>query len=327
MAITIKSTIAKAGRSYKVDNNGASDVSARYQLVLSAPLDIDELPTSFRGVPAIGSAHPDRLGYYVAGYEVTQPDANAKSTLDVLVKYAPMSTNSSPDQSEGMAQGSTAEVTEWGWDDGTGDKELVTACDAKATPVLNSAGDPFDSVPTVYVPTPTFTKVVRTNSRQTFLGYSCTVNDAAATIGTVEFPARTLLCTIAERKLIGEYKLPYEYTIHLRYRSNIVLLGGAAATAEIGWDTAIVDAGMREIDRVSGGLKLIQTISKETGQPANVTSPELLDGHGHAISRSADGAAQPFVLVFQAYPRTAFPQWFYSEPPTPAPPPQNGGNT
>lgn len=310
MSITIKDTIPKAGRSYKVDNNGASDVSARYQIVLDAPLAIDELPTSFTGVPEIGSPHPDRPGYYAARYEVTQPDANAKSTLDVLVKYEPMSVDSSPSQSEGMADGSVAQVTEWGWDDGTGDKELVEACDTFATPVLNSAGDPFDSVPTVYVPTPTFTKVVRTNFRQTFFGYSCTVNSDTVTIGTVEFPARTLLCTVSEKILIGESLMPYEYTIHLRYRSNEVMPGTSTTKEEIGWDVAVVDAGMREIDAISGKPRLIRVMSKESGQLATVTAPELLNGSGQAQT----GTRRPYILVFQAYQRKTFPVWFYSEP-------------
>jgi hypothetical protein len=150
--------------------------------------------------------------------------------------------------------------------------------------------------------------------------YACTVNDAAVTIGSMVCPARTLLCTISERKIIGEAAYPYEYTVRLKYRSNMVKVNGAQAASEIGWDVAVTDAGMREIDATTHKIRLIQVMSRETGKLAEVTSPELLDGQGHAITRNSGTAPAPYILVFQAYPRVRFPAWFYSEPPTPVVP-------
>lgn len=316
--MTISKTIPKAGRSYTVNSNGAADVSAQYQVVLDEPLDLDELPTSFTGVPAIGAAHPSRRGYYVTKYEVSQPDSAAKNTLNITVKYGPADIDDDPG---GGTAGSIQYVTEWGWDDGTGETELVTARDTNATPVLNSAGDVFDSVPTVSIPTPTFTKVIRSSMRQSYAQYLCTVNQAAVTIGDMVCPARTLLCTVAEKKLIGEEHFPYQYTIHLKYRSNKVKEGRAETPTEIGWDVAIVDAGMREWDSETAALRLITQPMGESGVPATVTTPDLLDGQGKKQDRGGTDVISPFILVFQAYPRTSFPQWFYSEPPTPAPPP------
>ena len=321
--MTIVKTVPKAGRSYKVTQNGPADVSEKYQVVLNEPLDIDELPTSFTGVPAINSAHPNRPGYYALSYDVTQPDANAKHTLDVVVKYGPADITITPPDPEHQTPGTTEEVTEWGWDDGMGEKELTASTDMPPKAVLNSAGDPFENVPTVYVPTPTFTKVVRSSVRKTYSQYLCRVNSESLEIGDMTCPAGTLLCSVAERKLIGEVALPYEYTIHLKYRSNVVPVGTGATLTEVGWDVAIVDAGMREIDAETNKLKLIQVVSQETGQPATVTSPELLNGSGMAQGRGSGGAAQPVILVFRAYERAAFPSWFYSEPPTPTPPTPN----
>lgn len=320
--MVIKSTKVKAGRGYKVTQNGAEDVDIKYQLVLQEPLGANEIPTSFAGVPAIGSEHPTRPGFYALTYDVSQPDGAAKHTLDVTVHYGPASITETPSPDEPTK---IEAVTEWGWDDGTGDKELVTSVavgNEAAKPVLNSAGDPFDSVPTVNVPTPTFTKVIRCSERKTgYSAFMCTVNDRAVEIGDYTCPAGTLLCTVAEKKIIGEWRLPYEYTIHLRYRSNIVTNTYPPAQAnEIGWDAAVTDAGMREIDDTTGQLKLIQVISKETGQPATVSTPELLDGHGKRVQRTSQGEATPVVLTFHAYKRTEFPEWFYSEPPTPEPP-------
>lgn len=332
--MTVKKVVVKAGRSYKVRQNGADDVNINYQVILAEPLGEYEVPTAFPGVPAIGSRHPSRPGFFALYYDITQPEGAAKHTLNVNVVYGAADISVSPGEEEGDPE-RIDEVTEWGWDDATGEKELVTSVAVggeAAKAVLNSAGDPFDSVPSVNVPTPTFTKVIRCSARKT--GYSkflCTVNAAEITIGDITCPPGSLLCTVAEKKIIGEWRLPYEYTIHLRYRSNkVVNTYPPADSDEIGWDAAVTDAGMREIDDSTGKLRLIQVVSSETGEPASVTSPELLDGHGHKVERGEGGAAEPVVLVFHAYKREDFPEWFYSEPPTPPPPPDadtttNGG--
>lgn len=320
--MTVDRTVVKAGRSYKVTQNGSGDANVKYQVILTSPLAANELPMSFPGVPQIGTEHPDYKGLYVLDYDVTQPEGPAKSTLEVVVHYGRSDITETP--GDPSADPPTADkieaVTEWGWDDGTGEKELVSTVETSPKAVVNSAGDPFDSVPMVSVPTPTFTKVIRTSERKAYAEYLCTVNNAAITIGAMSCPAGTLLCTVAEKKLIGEWRMPYEYTIRLRYRSNIVPDRETGVETEVGWNAAVVDAGMREIDTSTGELKLIQVISKETGQPATVTAPELLDGHGHAVTRTSSGVAQAIVLVFPAYKQKAFPNWFYSEPPTPPKP-------
>ena len=79
--MTVKATKFKAGRSYKVGQNGAGDVSLKYQVILEEPLGENELPTSFAGVPAIGSVHPSRPGLYALSYDVSPPDGAAKPSL------------------------------------------------------------------------------------------------------------------------------------------------------------------------------------------------------------------------------------------------------
>ena len=323
---TVTKIVPLAGRSYKVGINGAEDLSTRYLVTLSAPLGIDEAPTSFvvpgaggARVPAIGTAHPNRPGYYVIGYDVTQPEGSAKSTLQVTCRYGVRST--ATDTPSGGGSSVTYSITEWGWDDGTGEKELVSSVGNSPRAVVNSAGDPFDSVPTVYTPAPTFTKVMRFPTRQSYSSYLCKVNDTQLTIGGMTCAAGTLLCMVAERQLIGEAVMPYEYTIRLRYRSNKVLVGGSGSTpgqlTEIGWDAAIVDAGMREIDATTGKKKLIQVISAETGEPATVTAPALLNGSGSALQGGSGSTVEPVVLHFQAYERASFPSWFYAAPALP----------
>jgi hypothetical protein len=308
----------KAGITYGVDQNGARDIRERYQVVLSRPLAAGEVITSFTGVPAIGSAHPQRPGYYAEKYEITQPTDAAKSTLDITVIYSPTSyvTETIPGDEPQEVE---SNVVEWGWDDSTTDRELQTdVVNGKA--VINSAGDPFDSSPQVSAPAPTFTKVIKFKSRQSFFEFNCCVNDAQITISDENFPAGSLLCTVAERRNIGDDIWPYTYTVRLRYRSYTVKIAKGPAV-DIGWDVSVTDTGMRELD-TNGQLKLIEVPSRETGELSQVTAPELLDGNGHAVVRvsGSQTPVEPYNFRFAAYPRATLPEWFYSEPPIGTPP-------
>ena len=325
---TIVKIIPKDGTTYAVTENGAEDISLRYQVVLSGPMPATQLITAFStgqtAIPAINSVHPARPGMYVSKYRVTQPKDAAKHTLDVTVEYSATgaSTDNTQDDPEEEPVATDNQVLEWGWDDGTTTRELVQ--DINGEPVVNSARDPFDSAPEIETPAPTFTKVMKFASRRQYAQYLCTVNDAEITIGNMKCAPYTLLCSVSEKLNIGDAQWPYTYTIRLKYRTNKVKRGGDTQVGEIGWNVAVVDAGMREKDNTTGKLKLIQVISQETGQPATVTAPELLDGTGRAVARSASGApAEPFNLVFAAYKPMSFPAWFYSEPGNNIPPEVN----
>ena len=325
---TIVKVVPKDGMTYDVTENGAEGIKLHYQVVLSGPMPATELITAFSdgttAIPAINSEHPARPGMYVSKYSVTQPKDAAKHTLDVTVEYSATgaSTDNTQDDPEGEPVATDNQVLEWGWDDGTSSRELVQ--DINGAPVVNSAHDPFDSVPEVETPAPTFTKVVKFATARNYAQYLCAVNANEVTIGSMTCPPNTLLCMVSEKMNIGDEVWPYTYTIRLKYRTNVVKRGGDTAVGEFGWCVAVVDAGMREIDDATGKLKLIQVVSQETGEPATVTAPELLDGHGHAVARSASGSpAEPWNLVFFPYKQVTFPAWFYSKPgnnvPTPDP--------
>lgn len=330
VSLSISKVIPKAGTSYGVDNGGATDIRLNYQVVLSRPLKSGELIpnstiTSFSdgttSIPLIGTVHPARPGFFVSKYDVKQPTGGDKSTLDVTVHYAAAGYTTTGGGGEPVVVDSIVE--QWGWDDGTSQRDLITAVDTNHTPVLNSAGDVFDSVPQIEVPAPTFTKVVRFATRKTgWFGYNCKVNTADTTIGGVTCAAGTLLCTVAESVEPSNEKWPYKYTVRLRYRSNLAEIGtgGSGGWEECGWDVVITDAGMRQLDSTTGKLKLIQVVSEETGLPATVTSSELLDGGGHAVTRTSGTTVTPFNLRFKAYEAASFPDWFTSEPPLANPP-------
>ena len=188
--------------------------------------------------------------------------------------------------------------------------------DMAENPVVNSAGDPFQTVPTVSVYAPTFTKVIKSARRKAnALSYNCKVNRSNVTIGGMYCAKGTLLCSVAEKRIWGEGEYNYQYTIQLKFMSNMIRVEGEENPTEIGWDVAVVDAGMREKDEEHGGLKLITRNSSETNEPATVTSAELLDGSGHAVDReSEEDDIKPYVFAFKAYEADDFPGWFYSEP-------------
>ncbi len=323
MSASIVKVIPKDGTGYNVNDSGATDISLRFQVQLSEPLGQGELITSFSDgtttIPAIGTVHPAREGYYVTNYEVRQPQGAAKNTLDVTVKYGAQSFVTEGGGGEPPAPEYVSLIEQWGWDDGTTQRELITAADANKTPVLNSAKDPFDSVPQIETPAPTFTKVVRFAERKAgWFDFNCKVNDDTVPIGGISFPAGTLLCTICETIDIANFNWPFKYSIRLRYRTNKALIAGETANlTECGWDAVACDAGMREIDTTTGLLKVIQVVSSETGTPVNVTSPELLNGAGKAVVRGSQASTvTPYNFRFKAYEDASFPGWFVSQPVT-----------
>lgn len=309
-------TKLRAGRTWSVDQRGIKSVERKYIIYKAdgSPIFEDEVePTKITGIPAIGSKHPSSSRLKVREHRVEEGGGADANTLIVTVVYG------YPDE-EGQTEGGSEETpgkeyqcTEWGWDAGTDSREL-NADAVSGAPICNSAGDVYASVPSVSVPAPVFTKAMKFVDRQSgALAHSCKVNESAVSIGGVSYPAATLLCTVAEKRLFGDSKYNYLYTVQLKYRTNKVVIGGSGSSEEIGWDVAITDAGMRERNR-EGKLVLIKAIDPETGTPFVVTSPELLDGSGKAVDRSS-GDVTAINTKYSAYERTNLPDWFFSEPP------------
>ena len=264
---------------------------------------------NYTGLPKVGDAHPSLTGYVVASRDFEEGKGKDKETVTVTVNYSPVNGETSGSGTEAISY----EVDEWGWDGSTDEKELTEGVDG--TPVLNSAGDPFESVPNVPVPAPIFTKVRKFKQRQSgAMSFNCKVNSGAITIGGMSCAVGTLLCTVFEKRLIGDPVWKYQYTVQLKFKSNPVKIAGDGTATDIGWDVAITDAGMRAKTSVGDGeeIRLIRRIDKETGKMCTVTSPALLNGNGYVRSETANDEVYNF--RFQAHERASFPSWFYSEP-------------
>lgn len=294
----------KAGRKYTVDAGGITTLKKDFIVVQDSAMAANGETLTFPGVPAIGSKHPAYPGLYVESYDVQEGDGTNKNVLTVTVNYGPRTTETSGEGESAVA----VAVDEWGWDDGTDERELVSGADG--TPVRNSAGEPFESVPKYMVPAPVFVKVMKFKGRQSgWQDARCKVNASSITIGGVTCPAGSLLCTVGEKRLIGNADWKYQYTVRLRYKSNPVKIKGAKTETDIGWDVSVADVGMREVGK-DGKTELIRDIDPETKKPCTVTTAALLDGKGKKLARGEE----PYNFRFQTYKRADFPIWFYSEP-------------
>ena len=310
-------TIQRDGRTWKVDNNGITDLKRRYTVVLNDdyfPTD-GELST-FAGVPTIGSVHPTFHDLSVVSYDVSEGQNSEKKLINITVNY---SLDNESENEETLSSG-TGIVEEWGWEAGTESREVTNNLyDGQSNfegTLLNSAGDPFANVPTCESPAPVFVKIIKTTARQDWLDLNCKINKNAIQIGSMNCPSKTLLAVISEKRIFDDDKYKYRYTINLKYKSNMSLYGSGTTPIQFGWDIPVVDAGMRELVTENNikVSKVIMSIDKETNQPCAVTSAELLDGSGGKATRDQNGRAQPYIIRVQAYEDETFPSELYSEP-------------
>lgn len=319
MANTIQyKTIQRDGRTWKVDKDGITELKRKYTLALSSDyFPADGELTSFTGVPAIGSAHPNFNSLSVLSYDVSEGQNSEKKLINVTVNYG---IDSESEQEEQLSGGDTGIVEEWGWEAGTESREVTNNLfDGQSNfegTLLNSAGDPFANVPTCEAPAPVFIKVIKTKNRQDWLQYNCKINKNSINIGSMNCPAKTLLAVISEKRIFGDEDYKYRYTINLKYKSNMSMYGAGTTAIQFGWDIPVVDAGMRELDSNDGNKpKVIMATDSETNQPCAVTSAELLDGLGHKAERDVQtGKAKPYIIRVQAYEDEQFPSQLYSEP-------------
>lgn len=312
-------TIQRDGRTWSVDSNGINNLKRRYSIVLAtnnlgANGEIESLDTY--GIPAIGSAHPTYKGLVVQSYDVEEGEESEKKVLHITVNYGLNSdgTSDNPDDDEQEA------IEEWGWDSATAQKEVTTnlmdsAQESQASGVvLNSAGDPFESLPTVDYPSPVFTKVVKTTTRKDWMSINCKTNKNSITIGSMSCAPKTLLASIGESRIIGDNtSWKYRYTINLHYQSNMQMFGSGTSPIEYGWDIALIDCGMRQKNS-KGELEVIMRVDGESKMPTAVTSPELLNGAGKAVERKQGETVKPYVIRVQAYETATYPNEIYSEP-------------
>ena len=305
-------------RRWSVAANGdITSLTRRYLIVRdtlpSAANAAAEEIASCTGLPALGSAHSTAHSNLVCvGYAFEEGTDGNKKVLFVDVTYS--SESSSASEANKVPRGQ--DIESCGWRSGSVSRDLVKDA-ATGETVLNSAGQPFDSVPQIDVPAPTFHMTKKTVARQTTWKAAVgKVNAASVTIGGVsggKHCFRVVQCD--EEKLWNdEFGYGYRYTIAIQLMSNLVKIEGGSTETDIGWDLGIVDCGTYQKNPFDASeVTPIQVESPTTGKPCYVTSPVLLDGSGQAM---LEFGATPYVFRVQAYPETTIPSAMYDESPT-----------
>ncbi len=292
------------GREWAVDVNGAQTLTCKYVVFLESPLANAALVVTFSGLPAIGSAHPSFTGLFAQGYRIQEGEGSEKTKIIVSVEYAPVVKSG-----EGEGSGETLTyIEQMGWRSGSVQRDFTTDA-MSGLPVLNTAGQPFDSVPQVDRPSPIWYKVWKTKTRNTsYVTYENKVNSGTLSVGGHSFGAAQVRCVAADEERIFNdpcgYK--YRYSIELQVVSNKVKLEGEDTATECGWHLPIVSTGTMEL--AGGELKRI-TVQAEDGSDVPVSSPVLLDGNG-AFNPTQSA---PYVVLWKAYEEVNFPAIFTSE--------------
>lgn len=306
----------KGFRKWQVDQvGGLSGFTARYQAIRETDPagTMADIVTSIDGLPPVGAAIDETLfpNMIVRGYSMEEGEINERRVINIDVTCSlrdPQNWDVSQFPPRGQA------IQELSFTSGTVSRDLThDAITGKL--VLNSAGQPFDSVPQIDVPSPVFRKVLKVRSAQDWAKYQGKVNASAITVGGVSCAPHQVRCVQADRVKLwnDEFGFVEQWTIGLQIMSNVAEIEGGSAT-EIGWDLAIVDQGTMQKNDGSGGQEgdvvPIMVTSAETGKEIAVSQPVLLDGQGYAM---LEQGATPYAFRFAPYAETTFPTDFYSE--------------
>ena len=305
-------------RKWTVDEGGGiSSLTARYVAIRESDPDgemsLDDLPVSIPGLPPIGAAvSADFPNLIVRTYAIEEEGANEKRVLGIDVNCSlrdPQNWDVSQFPPRGQA------IQELSFTSGSVSRDLThDAITGKL--VLNSAGQPFDSVPQIDVPSPTFRKVIKVRSAQAWAQYQGKVNAAAITVGGFSCARHVVRCVQADCVKLwnDEFGFVEQWTIGLQLMSNWARIDDSETATQIGWDLAIVDQGTMQKNDGSGSqqgdIVPVMVTSAETGKEIAVSQPVLLDGQGFA---RLEQGAKPYVFRVAPYPETNFPTDFYSE--------------
>lgn len=309
-------TFLKDGRTWSINSDGINNLKRTYVLQLDTNnlgenAEIEDFGAL--GIPPIGSSHPFYSYLKVLSYDVEEGEGSEKKLIKVTANYGLDSSEGGSNDSDDDAMSNDV-IEQWGWESGTDQKEVIyNLWDQREGALLNSAGEPFETVPVCEYPAPIFVKVLKTKIRKNWIEYSCKINQNTCVIGSMNCAPKTLIANVSEQRIFGDPIYKYRYTIQLRYKSNFSNLGAGTTPIEFGWDIPVVDAGLRQLDE-NNKLILITQMDSESNVPCPITSPELLDGEGKAIIRKEGLTVRPYIIRVQAYKEATFPTQFYSEP-------------
>lgn len=266
-----------------------SNTATRVWTVVMAPGTLESLtalpaPATF-GLPELGSEHPTVPDAILKSWSVSETEAGA------LIYTASYEKPDSIDDA-GTAPGEeTEELYEWEtareYSGGSENRDLVADA-ATGAPVLLPTGEPFESVPSVPVPTWTFRLEKKTNRFPVELcAAHGTINENAILIdGLFQVQRHTGLLAVTVSRLYGE-RARYTVTVTVTKISKKVKLTPTGELTEIGHDTALLLAGYRALN-TAGELIQLTAPDEKTGEAVPKSTPTLLTDTG-IVYEATDG--------------------------------------
>jgi len=231
--------------------------------------------------PYLGQPHPTAQGLYVEDIQVKQAK-ESPYFWKLSVKYSNEQTTAEGESPSETSPEFDPAVIEWS----TENFQIPIEKDTTGQAIVNSAGDPFDPLPTKDE-----IRVVCTISYNSLsvpvevLNFPNRVNGSAITIDGLSVPEGEAKCTGV--RVGGLQQRNGEFYRNVQF--SFAIISG-------GWDLSILDQGFREREPRTNDLVNIVNDGDQSGDGAAITSPALLDGAGHKIDdpNPADAVFLPF---------------------------------
>lgn len=262
------------------------------------------VPADVSGLPKPGDAHPlhPRLQLQSLTVREHAPGETVREIEAEYVRGGATSQTPTPSEKIGI-------ITAFDYTAETLTQDLVHDAITGA-PVLNSAGDVFDSVPSVErVLTGIHIARLEAEAPLSALAMSGAVNAAAITIGGVTFAPRTARLRVTARNRLDGSAYPWEVDYTITPRTNKVP-GGTYVPAgveegytdyDFGWDVVLYECGYRYID--ADGKLVGFTVEGADGETRAPDMPQPLTNDGRDNSGGGYGDVY---LVVRAYPGADF---------------------
>lgn len=265
---------------------GSRSYVETHRLKTSLPTETAYDVGSHASLPAIGDMHPDDANAYVQSIDVDNDSPWSGWLVTVTYTderaYLQPNPNNEPETNEIHRDEIFITFASENY-------EVLVDEDRNGEGLVNSAGDPFYTLPTAQRTRLNINIAFNVTVIPTFLIDSLDkVNSAACTIGGLSFSARTLLYNNINvgQRLIRNDTIYYPVTYTLKHNRDT-------------WDPQIVQAGFREKDG-NGGLTPIKSPG---GEP--VDQPHPLDASGFALPNPITPSDYAYKKV-EYYEQTSF---------------------
>ena len=311
--------VARLSERGEVSPTGATDVYTVYWPDTAGAFALDDVAS---GLPEYGDEHPADADLVATEFRVADHEPGVPFRR-VSVIY---SRGEEEEEGSGSGAESIGTLTALDYPVYTQSGDLV-ADRVSGAPVLNSAGDVYDSVPSVealYTGVHFVRRLATWSKVSPQLALSGFVNSAAVTVYGVAFRKRTARLRITARNTRDGSARPWELDVTVEPRHCYVdascafrpdstmaayeLVAGRGY--DVGWDLPLLDCGYRYLDTGGGKVRFVD-VDANGGESAPQL-PCLLTVDGR---NNQNGAYPKSFLVVQTAPGDAWTDLKYKDTP------------